>query len=354
MKEFISKYGSNLKDMLTILVVVIAFYLLAFKLIPFLMPFAIALFLAILIDPAVEFFEKKLRIPRGISSILLIFMLIAIIGLLITLLITQLIFELNTLAEYAPKYTKNFDLIIPDTIDRIRRYYITLPPNITTFFENNLQSILNNISIIAKNIASWLLSLAAKLPNLFFMTLITIVSTYFLSKDKWTIINFFKRQFPSVWTKHANYIKIELLQTLIGFLRAEIIIMFITFMEVSIGLTIIGFDYAFLLGLIVSFVDILPVLGSGSVLVPWALYNILTKNYMIGIYLLILLGFVTVVRQIIEPKIVGKSIGLHPLVTLLSMFIGAKLFGGLGLIMGPVFVVLFKTLQKAGIVPSWK
>ncbi|WHE07223.1 sporulation integral membrane protein YtvI [Thermoanaerobacterium thermosaccharolyticum] len=354
MKDFLLRYQSAIKNVTIILAVIISFYLFVFKLIPFLMPFAVALFLAILIDPAVEFLEKKLKIPRGLSSAFLILLLIAIIGLLISLLVTQLVFELNTLAEHAPNYTKNFDVVISDLIDRIRRYYISLPTNISTFLENNLQSILNNISIYAKNFAAWILGLATKLPNFFFMSLITIVSTFFLSKDKWLILNFIKRQFPSNWALHAENIKGDLFQTLIGFIRAEITIMFITFMEVSIGLTIIGFDYAFLLGLLVSFIDILPVLGSGSVLVPWALYNIFTKNYLIGIYLLILYGIVTIVRQMIEPKIVGQSIGLHPLVTLLSMFIGAKLFGGFGLIMGPVFVVVFKTFQKSGIIPSWK
>ncbi|MEW9082910.1 AI-2E family transporter, partial [Caldanaerobacter subterraneus] len=101
-------------------------------------------------------------------------------------------------------------------------------------------------------------------------------------------------------------------------------------------------------------VDALPVLGSGAVMVPWALYNIIMKNYMVGIYLLILYGLVVVVRQMIEPKIVGQSIGLHPLVTLLSMFIGVKLFGAIGLVIGPVFVVVFKALQKAEIIPPWK
>ncbi|MDI6605113.1 MAG: sporulation integral membrane protein YtvI [Thermoanaerobacteraceae bacterium] len=354
MKEFFIIYKEIIKKSLTILLIFVLLYLLTFKITPFLLPFAIGLFFAILIDPAVDFFEKKIKIPRGISSLILIILLIAIIGFFITLIISQLIYELNTLAEYVPKYTESVDMIISNLIDRIRMYYKTLPPNVTTFFENNLQLLLNNISILAKNIATGLLGFVASLPNFFFIFLLSIVSTFFMSKDKWLILNFLEKQLPPNWIKHAVNIKGDLFQTLIGFLRAETIIMFITFLEVSIGLTIIGFNYAFLLGLIVSFIDILPVLGSGSVLVPWAIYNIAVKNYMVGVYILILYGIVTIVRQLIEPKIVGQSIGLHPLVTLLSMFIGAKLFGGFGLIMGPVFVVIFKAFQKAGIIPAWK
>lgn len=354
MNNFLSKYGSIIKKTVLIISVFIILYLLTFKIIPFLIPFVMALILAAIIDPGVDFLEKKLKVPRGISSFVLLIILIAFIGTLIALVITQLIYELSSLADIAPKYAGTINNSILDIVDRIRMYYITLPPNITSFFENNLQSILNNISLIARNLATGLLGLAAKLPNFFFTTLITLVSTFFISKDKWLILNFFKRQLPPNWAQHAKNIQVDLFKTFFGFLRAEATIMFITFMEVSIGLTMLGFNYAFLLGLIVSFVDILPVLGSGTILVPWALYNIIMKNYMIGIYILVLYGFITIVRQMIEPKIVGQSIGLHPLVTLLSMFIGAKLFGGLGLIMGPVFVVIFKALQKAGIIPAWK
>ncbi|HHY78912.1 MAG TPA: sporulation integral membrane protein YtvI [Thermoanaerobacter sp.] len=354
MNNFLLRYGDIIKKALLIVAVFIIFYLIIFKIIPFLMPFVVALLFAVIIDPGVNFLEKKLKVPRGLASFILLLILIGVIGSLIAISITQLIYELSSLAEISTNYANTINDIILNLVDRIRMYYVTLPPNITSLIENNMQSILNYISLFAKNLATWLLNFATKLPNFFFMTLITLVATFFISKDKQLILDFIKRQIPSHWAQHAKNIQVDLLKTFFGYLRAVAAIMLITFLEVSIGLAMIGFDYPFLLGLLVTIVDALPVLGSGAVMVPWALYNIIMKNYMVGIYLLILYGLVVVVRQMIEPKIVGQSIGLHPLVTLLSMFIGAKLFGALGLVIGPVFVVVFKALQKAEIIPPWK
>jgi len=353
--NFLLRYGDIIKKTLLIVAVFIIFYLIIFKIIPFLMPFVVALLLAVIIDPGVNFLEKKLKVPRGLASFILLLILIGVIGSLIAISITQLIYELSSLAEISTNYANTINDAILNLVDRIRTYYISLPPNITSLIESNMHSILNYISLFAKNLATWLLNFATKLPNFFFMTLITLVATFFISKDKNLILDFIKRQIPSHWAQHAKNIQIDLLKTFFGYLRAVAAIMLITFLEVSIGLVIIGFDYPFLLGLFVTIVDALPVLGSGSVMIPWALYNIIIiKNYMVGIYLLILYILVVVVRQMIEPKIVGQSIGLHPLVTLLSMFIGVKLFGALGLIIGPVFVVVFKALQRAEIIPPWK
>jgi len=352
--NFLSKYGYIIKNVFIIFLVFVIFYIIIFKAIPFLMPFVIALLFAIIIDPGVNFFEKKLKIPRGISSFLLLLILIGVIGSLVALAVTQLVYELISLSDLAPKYADIINNNIIDLINKVKGYYITLPPNITSFFESEIQMILNNVSVIAKDLAGFIISLATKLPTFLFMTLITLVSTFFMSKDKYIILDFIKRQFPQNWSDHAKNIKIDLFKTMFGYLKATLIILLMNFIEASIGLAIIGINYYFLLGLLISVADLLPALGSGFVLIPWAIYNIIIKNYMVGIYLLILYGFITVVRQIVEPKILGYTIGLHPLVILISMFIGASLFGFWGLIMGPVFIIVFKTLQRAEIVPPWK
>jgi len=352
--NFLLRYGDIIKKTLLIVAVFVIFYLVIFKIIPFLMPFVVALLFAVIIDPGVNFLEKKLKVPRGLASFLLLLLLIGIISSLIALAITQLVYELNNLADIATHHTENINNYVLNLIERIKLYYVTLPPDITSFIEGEIQTIANNISALAKQIATWLLTFATKLPNFLFMTLISFVSAFFMSKDKYIILDFIKRQFPSQWSMHAKNIQIDLFRTMFGYLKATFIVLFMIFVEASIGLAIIGIKYYLLLGLLVSLADLLPALGSGFVLIPWAIYHITTKNYMLGIYLLILYGFITVVRQIVEPKILGYTIGLHPLVILLSMFIGAKLFGFTGFIMGPVFVVVFKALQKAEIIPPWK
>ncbi|MGB9780431.1 sporulation integral membrane protein YtvI [Caldanaerobacter sp.] len=354
MENFFAKYGSIIRQIFIVISVFLIFYIIIFKLIPFLMPFVVALIFAVIIDPGVNFLEKKLRVPRGLASFFLLLLLVALITYAIVLGIYQLIYEFNSLAEMAPAFTPSLNTYVNNLIEKVKSYYITLPPNITSFVEGEIQTIVDYLSNFAKNIAGWLIALATKLPNFFFMTLISLVSAFFMSKDKYLILDFIKRQFPPHWSEHAKNIQVDLWKTAFGYLKATLIVLFINFLEASIGLAIIGIKYYILLGLLISVADLLPALGSGFVLIPWALYHILTKNYLLGIYLLILYGVITVVRQMVEPKILGVTIGLHPLVILLSMFIGAKLFGFIGLIMGPVFVVIFKALQRAEIIPPWK
>jgi sporulation integral membrane protein YtvI len=141
---------------------------------------------------------------------------------------------------------------------------------------------------------------------------------------------------------------------LIGFLKAQSIILSVTFIESFIGLTFLGIDYAFTLAIIIAVFDILPVLGTGGIYVPWAVINLILGNYRLGVGLLLLYGIIVVVRYMIEPKVVGQQLGIHPLLTLMSMFAGLKLIGVAGLILGPTTVVALKAFQHAGIIPKFK
>ena len=174
-----------------------------------------------------------------------------------------------------------------------------------------------------------------------------------MSCDKDLINKFIAKQLPANWNKWLIRIKNDLLSALIGYIKAQLILMVITFIEVSIGLLIIGIDYAILLGLLISIIDVFPILGTGTVLIPWALFSFISGNYPLGFSLIILYGIVMLVRQLLEPKIVSGQIGLYPLVTLMSMYIGLQVFGIAGMIMGPIMVLIVRNLQKAGLFKLW-
>ena len=122
--------------------------------------------------------------------------------------------------------------------------------------------------------------------------------------------------------------------------------MFLTFCELFVGFSVLSVEYSFLLALVISTVDILPALGVGTVLIPWSVIELLTRDFKTGFGLLILWAVITVVRQIIEPKIVGGSLGLHPLVTLIGMYVGFRLFGIIGLLASPALAVAAKVILK--------
>lgn len=137
-------------------------------------------------------------------------------------------------------------------------------------------------------------------------------------------------------------------------IKSYSIIMSITFVELSIGLSILKISNPFLIALAISVFDILPILGAGGVLLPWAIFSLILGNVPLGIGLFILYGVIMVVRQVIEPKIVGQQIGLHPIATLLCMFIGAKLLGVIGLFLFPITATIIKGMNDEGVIHLFK
>jgi sporulation integral membrane protein YtvI len=139
-----------------------------------------------------------------------------------------------------------------------------------------------------------------------------------------------------------------------GYIRAQCILMCIVSAICVTGLVILGNQYALLLGVLIAFVDALPVFGSGAFFWPWALYSIIVGNYKMAMGLAIINILVLITRQMLEPRIIGSQIGLHPVATLMSIFIGLKVFGLFGFIIGPIILVTIKALQDNGLLPAWK
>ena len=149
---------------------------------------------------------------------------------------------------------------------------------------------------------------------------------------------------PKKWLEKISHIVNDLFTALGGYIKAECIMMSITCFELFIFFTFYKIEYALILAIVIAIIDALPILGTGTVLIPWALFNLITGNYRMAIYLIILYLFVTVVRQLIEPKIVGTHIGIYPLLTLAAMYTGVQLIGVFGLIVGPIVLIIIKSI----------
>ena len=175
-----------------------------------------------------------------------------------------------------------------------------------------------------------------------------------MSRDREKVSGFVYKQIPEDWRIKIRSIKEDLLAALLGFIKAQFILISVTFIELLIGYSLIGVKYAFSFALLTAFVDALPILGTGTVLIPAAAFNLVIGNVpraigFIGLYIVIM-----VVRQSLEPKIMGQNLGLHPLVTLISIYVGMQIFGIIGLFLGPIIVAILRALQKARILPQWK
>lgn len=203
-------------------------------------------------------------------------------------------------------------------------------------------------------------STAKQVPSVFVSIIVTVVSCFFMTADYDRITKFIKRQMSVKKSEALSTSKSVMISSLGKMFKAYMLIMFITFCEILLGLNIfklIGIyeaDYLLATALIVSVVDIVPFLGTGTVLIPWGIYSLIMGNTGLGIGIFILYAIIYVIRQYIEPKLVASNLGLPPILTIMGIYIGVKLFGVLGLFLLPLTIIFVKILNDEGIVNLWK
>lgn len=324
-------------------------------------PFLIGLAIAFLINPLVNFFTTKWRIPRAISVFIALIILFAITAGLITLLIAEIVSGAEYLASVVPTH---LDTVINYIEQMFAGQIIPLYNQLTSLF-NNLEAgqqdtIMTNIQNVGKkfgttvgdfiqnffgnipNILSWF-------PNAATVLIFSLLATFFISKDWYRLNALGSRILPSKAKSSGKTVSIDLKKALFGFIKAQLTLISITSVIILIGLLILRVDYAITIALISGFVDIIPYLGTGAIFVPWIIYETIAGDVNTAIGLTVLYVVVLVQRQIMEPKVLSSNIGLDPLATLVSLFVGFKLLGFLGLIAGPVLLVIISTLHRANV-----
>ncbi len=202
---------------------------------------------------------------------------------------------------------------------------------------------------IIKNYLSEFIKWIGKIPNFFVYLVITILSTYFISSDKFYILDRMEYHFPKKWIGKVREKTRKIKSSLGSYLKAEIIMIFISFVIVLVGLSIFNFiglpiEYPLLMALIIGFVDALPILGSGTVLIPWSIISFFNSDISLGAALLGLYIFTLLAKQFIEPKIVSNKIGIHPIFTLIAMYTGFRFLGLIGLLAGPIILIILKNV----------
>lgn len=192
----------------------------------------------------------------------------------------------------------------------------------------------------------WATGVASSLPTMFVNIIITIVVSFFCVVDYYKITAFLMRQLPKAAADMVFKVKNKGVDVIFKFGKAYAILMSLTFVELWLGLSLLRIENAFLIALVTCVVDILPILGTGTVLIPWGVANLILGHYPLGAGLLILYLIITVIRQSLEPRIVGKQIGLYPLIALICMFVGGALFGFLGLFGLPIMATILVQLNE--------
>ncbi|HWI54161.1 MAG TPA: sporulation integral membrane protein YtvI [Desulfobacteria bacterium] len=326
---------------------------------PLIAPFIVAVFLAFLIEPVVGFLQRRAKLPRALavgSAMLTVF---GGLGFVITLAVTRLIVELVLLSKHLPRYIYNVESVVLSWQESAGNYYFNLPADVRQFISErltgtnyNLETVVRNAQVLTGRLLNLLLQLFSVVPIWVVLVVIAGIATYFMSKDKRIILLFWIRSLPAPWGTKSVQVTKEIFQAIINYIRAQLILISITFLQTLAGLYLIDAPYVLLMALIIGVADLIPVLGPSSIYIPWIIWSFATGDTAFAVKLLILFGIVIIVRQILETKIVSTTMGLHPLATLVAMYVGLKLFGAMGVVAGPLFLITVKAFASAGLL-SW-
>ncbi|QXM06402.1 sporulation integral membrane protein YtvI [Crassaminicella indica] len=348
------KYLPIITRIFIIAFIVLSIYFISTTLIFYVLPFILSWIIATILEPIIHFLNKVLKLSRSTCTLITICFFVIFIGFIIALIGGMIIIQLTNLSLELSQYPKKLYLHSSDLVKKMQALYIQLPPDLAASISNAINSIFQNLtSFVGKFIAS-LLTFISAIPSFFTFLLVTILSTFFMARDKNKIKKFIKTQIPTYALSKSIVLKKDLLLALTGYIKAQIILMFITFIESAIGLSIIGIQYSLIIAFFASIIDALPILGTGCIYIPLIIWKIFTNSYDDAVGLILLYIIIILIRQLLEPKILGSQIGLYPLATLISMYIGLKIFGIFGLIIGPVSLIFFMALQKVNILPKWK
>lgn len=337
-----------LKRLVLFLVLIIGMFF-AFKLAVFYMPFLIAFIISLLVEPIIKFVAKHSKFTRKTSAIIvLVIVSIVIVGLL-TWGIISIISESSNLLQGLNGSIEKLYAKFQELTKSIDFNKINLPKEFMDIVNNSSQDFLSTASTWIRNTLNSLLQTITSLPKVFIYIGITLVATYFICTDKLYILDQIEHHLPRTWVKRLMLHLREVVSSLGCYLKAEAILVLISFVITIVGLFIMQFmglnvRFPLLAGIAIGFVDALPILGSGTVLVPWAVISATDGDINLAISLLVLLAIISIVKQLIEPKVVSKQIGIHPIFTLIAMYTGYKVIGVIGLLIGPIILIILKNV----------
>lgn len=330
-----------------------AAYVILHYLVPVFMTFLIAFIFAYIIHNISKLIRKHLRIPEKIITPGIAVLLFGILAVLLFFLGGYIFSSLAELISNLPDLYKNeflpwFNNIVSELNQRYQfmdqPFFNTLETSVSQW----TQEMGNSISQMSVSVMRTLSGYAAGVPSAVIQIVITIVATFFMASDYEKVMGFLFGLLPEKGQKICRRVTAKTKEVIVIYIRSYFLLMLMTFAELCIGLFILKIPYFPLIALGIAIFDILPVLGTGGILIPWSVIALVIGNYRIAGGIILLYIIITIVRNVTEPKIVGKQIGLHPLATLIGLFVGLKLMGIVGMIGIPVCLSILVNLEKEG------
>lgn len=349
--EFLVTFGCVAAG--AVLVWVLARYVLGW-----LLPFLIALGTAALTEPLIRTLRKRLHLQRGFLAVVLTALVVGAAAALLTVLAVLLVRQAMSLLEDLPAMLTGLPERLRSVVDRLESFCAACPEGLRDLLERGLTVVNDQLSALIGRLSAagvrWLAALVAALPRILLFAGTTVLAMFFTAACYPRLTAFVERQLKPGGMERARELKAHILQTLGKWLRAECILIAITFGELLAGFLLLRQHYALLLAAAVALIDALPVFGTGTVLLPWALGCCLVGDFPKGIALTALYAVIMLVRSITEPKIMAAQAGLPPLAALMAMYVGFCTLGVGGMILLPILLLLVKQLHDGGFLHLWK
>ena len=321
-------------------------------LLPVLLPFLIGLLLSQLTEPAVRALQERWHFPRPAAAGLTMALGFLLLSLVLYFLFETCAMELSRLSGRLPELLEALRGPMADLRDWLLRLSDKVEGSLGLTLRGWVEDLFSGTSSLLDQGSDAVLAAASgvvsRVPGIFLFLVTTVVASFMISAERQTVLSWLRAHLPETWQEKAKALGGHLRAALRGWIRAELLLMLITFLIVSAGLFLLGIDAPLVLGAVTAVVDALPVFGTGTVLIPWGLWSLLQGDTVLGVGLLILYGLAAATRTSLEPRLVGKQIGLHPLLALLSMYAGFQLFGIAGMILLPVLAILARQFWAYG------
>lgn len=360
MNHFVERFSSfnaewnDLPRRLLWIVGLIACLFLVLFAFPYVAPFALAALFAWMINPAVTFLTRLTggkKAMRFIFSVFFVILLSSLLLLLLMLLSGRVFEEVKTLAIAMPGWISEISADVIDWVEGLDLDWLLLENSLEDLVMRLVADATSALTSLATRIATIVARGAWRavgvLPQGILFVVLTLMGTFYMSADKDRIFAFLRSLLPERHRKRSNLMRASVLHAILTQIRSALIMLCVTFGELAIGFLLMRLDYAILFALVIALLDALPVIGAGLFLIPMCLYGIVIGDatLAIGAGLLYLLTIVS--RQLLEPRIIGRQLGLYPLATMMAMYAGMTAIGFLGLLVGPLMLLLCKVALTA-------
>ncbi|WP_173918778.1 sporulation integral membrane protein YtvI [Halobacillus sp. Marseille-Q1614] len=330
-----------------ILLIIAGYYIL-----PVSIPLVVAFVTALFLNPAIRWMQFRFRLNRKMAVIIVFLLFLVMIGLLGAYAVTRAVTQLIELADNAPMYINQINNVLVNWQDHMKSFTQNMPrefvDRVTYELQNTLDTTTQTLSerLQLSNIAAF----AAKIPEYLVSFLVYLIALFLFMLEMPRLKDKMHQNFTESTSEKVKFMNARLSYVVFGFLKAQFLVSIIIFIVSLIGLLWIAPEVAIVMSLIIWAIDFIPIIGSIVILGPWAVYTFIAGELTMGVQLSILAIILLAIRRTVEPKVMGRHIGLSPLATLIAMYIGLQLIGLMGFILGPLLVIAFNSAKEAGII----